>query len=74
MFGGNNVVKIMVKKIVYSGYGIAFDGAGECSFNNDSARNVIIFGVDISLSSHTDKQKNDFSEKFKFKVLFEFAL
>ena len=29
-------------------------------FGNDLARNVIIFGVDNSLSSHTDNLKNDF--------------
>ena len=31
---------------MYSGYGITFDGAGEWSFSNDSARSVKIFGVD----------------------------
>ena len=29
-------------------------------FDNDSARNVIIFGVDNSLSSHADNRKNNF--------------
>ena len=41
-------------------YGIVFDGKGSGSLNNDSARNVIIFGVNNSSSSHTDNQKNDF--------------
>ena len=50
----------MIKKYVHSGYGIAFNGNGLWSFNDDFARNVIIFGVDISLSSHTDNLKNDF--------------
>ena len=36
------------EKYLYSGYGIAFHGKGEWSFGNDSARNVIIFGVDSS--------------------------
>ena len=36
------------EKYLYSGYGIAFDGKGEWSFGNDSARNIIIFGVDSS--------------------------
>ena len=45
---------------MYSGYGIAFDGKGEWSFGNNSARNVIIFRVDNSSSSHTDSLKNDF--------------
>ena len=47
MFGATNIVKSNIKENwVYSGYGIAFDGASEWSFNKDSARNVIIFGVD----------------------------
>ena len=43
---------------MHSGYGITFDGKGSWSFNDEFARNVIIFGVDNSSSSHTDK--NDF--------------
>ena len=30
------------------------------SFGNDCARNVIIFGVDNSSSSHADNRKNNF--------------
>ena len=45
---------------VYSHYGIAFDGAGSWNFVNDFAKNVVIFGVANSLSSHTDKCKNHF--------------
>ena len=45
---------------MYSGCGIAFDGAGEWSFNNGSARNVVIFAVDNNSSSNTDNRKNDF--------------
>ena len=30
------------------------------SFGNDSARNVVIFGVDNTSSCHTDNQKNNF--------------
>ena len=47
-------------KYVYSGYGITFDSAGSWSFDNDTARNVIIFGVDNSSSSHSDNRKNNF--------------
>ena len=47
------------EKYVYSGHGIAFDGKGSWSFNDDFARNVIIFGVDSSSSSHTDNLKDD---------------
>ena len=43
----------------YSGYGIAFDGAGSWNFGNNLTRNVVIFGVDKSSSSYTDKCKNN---------------
>ena len=39
---------------MYSGYGIAFDGEDWRSFGNDTARNVIIFGVNNSSSSYVD--------------------
>ena len=50
----------MVKLNEFIGYGIAFDGAGSGSFDNDFASNVIIFGVDNSSWSHTDNSKNNF--------------
>ena len=51
----------MIKKsYLYSGFGIIFDSAGSWSFNNDSARNVIMSGVDNSLPSHSDNHKNNF--------------
>ena len=62
MFDATNIVKSSDKeKWVYSGYGIAFDVADSWNFDNDFARNVIIFGVDNSSSSHTDNRKNTFS-------------
>ena len=48
------------EKYVYSGYGIAFDSPGSWSFDNDTARNITIFAVDKSSSSHANKRKNDF--------------
>ena len=61
LFGATNVVKNSGKeKYVYSGFGITFDRAGSWSFGNDSARNVMIFGVDNSSSSHSDNRKNNF--------------
>ena len=39
------------EKWVYSGYGIEFDGKFSWSFCNDSAKNVVSFGVDTSSSS-----------------------
>ena len=47
------------EKYVYSGYGIKCDSAGSWSFDNDFARNVIIFGVDNSSSSHTNNRKTN---------------
>ena len=61
MFGTATIVKNSVKeKWVYSGYGIAFGERGWWSFDNDTARNVIIFGVDNSSSYHSDNPKNNF--------------
>ena len=56
-----NIVKNNDKeKYVYSSYRTVFAGKGLWSLNNDTARNVIIFGINNSLSSHTDNFKNDF--------------
>ena len=45
---------------MYSGYGITYDSAGSWSFDNDTPRNVIIFDVDNSSSSHAYSCKNNF--------------
>ena len=37
-----------------------FDSAGSWSFDNDIARNVTIFGVDNSSSSHANNRKNNY--------------
>ena len=56
-----NIGKISDKeKYVYRGYRIAFDGKAECSFGNGYVRNVLIFGVHNSSSSHADNVKNNF--------------
>ena len=47
-------------KFIYNGQGIAFDRAGQWSYGNDFARNVIIFAVDINSSSDTDNRKDNF--------------
>ena len=44
----------------YAVYGIAFDGKGEWSFGNEYARNVAIFDIGNSSSSHTHSLKNTF--------------
>ena len=45
---------------MYSGCGITFDSAGSWSFNNGITKNIIIFGVNNSSSSHADNHKNYF--------------
>ena len=47
-------------KFTYNGQGIEFDGRGYGGSDNDTARNVGIFGVDNSSSSHIDNPKNNF--------------
>ena len=47
-------------KFTYNGRGKTFDGKGFWSFHNDTARNVVIFSVDNSSSSHFDNPKNNF--------------
>ena len=47
-------------KWIYSGYGIAFDGAGSWNFGDDFLTNAVIFGVDNSSSSHAENLKNKF--------------
>ena len=47
-------------KNMCNGYRIAFNEDGSWSFGNEFAKNVVIFGVDNSLSSHNDNQKNNF--------------
>ena len=60
MFGATIIVTNNdEEKCAYSGYRKAFDGKGQCSFGNDSARNVIIFEFGNSSSSHTDNLKNE---------------
>ena len=44
----------------YSGYGIGLDRKGEFSFGNSGiGKNVIVFGVDVTNSSHADNRKNN---------------
>ena len=61
LFGTVKLVRnVMKSKFTYNDQGIAFDGEGSWSFDNDYARNIVIFGVDNSSSSHTDNWKNNF--------------
>ena len=61
LFGATSIVKNSDKEnYVCCGYGITFNSRDCWSFDNDNARNVIIFGVDNSSSSHGDNRKNNF--------------
>ena len=56
MFGATNVLKNSDKaKWVYFGYGIALDQADLWNFGNGFSRNIVIFGVNDSSSSHSVK-------------------
>ena len=46
-----------VDKYKYSGYGIGFDRHGEFSFGNGLGKNCIIFGADLSSSSHANNKR-----------------
>ena len=60
LFGATNVVKNSDKEnYIYNGYGITFDSADSWSFDNDFARNCVIFVVNNS-SSHSNNDKNNF--------------
>ena len=62
MFGATNTIKNSYKeKYLHSGYRLAFDWKGEWRFGNVYVRNVLIFGVDNSSSSHSGNHKNNFS-------------
>ena len=59
LFGTVKLVANAIKsKFSYNGRGIAFDGEGSWSFANDFAKNVVIFSVDYSSSSHSYNKKN----------------
>ena len=59
--GATSVVKDSDKeKSVYSDYRVILDSADSWRFDNDIAKNVLIFGVDNSSLSHADNHKNKF--------------
>ena len=61
LFGANKIIKNTGKgNSVYSGCGIAFDGAGSWIFVNFFAIDAVVFGVGNGSSSHVDNLKNSF--------------
>ena len=60
MFGAVSLTKNAdIDKYKCSGYGIGFDRHGEFIFGNGFGRNCIIFGADLSSSSHANNKKNN---------------
>ena len=60
LFGAVRLTKNAdIDKYKYSGYGIGFDRKGFFSIGNEVGKNVIIFRVDMSSSSHNDNEKKD---------------
>ena len=60
MFGAVSLTKNAdIDQYKYSGYGIGFDRHGEFSFGNGLGRNCIIFGPNLSSSSHANNKKNN---------------
>ena len=60
LFGSVKLTKnAVIDKYGYSGYGIGFDRETSFSFGNETGKNVIIFGVDMSSSSKIDNRKKD---------------
>ena len=61
LFGAVKIRKnVDTSKYSYSGYGISFDAKGSFSFGNRlKAKNVIIFGCDMSFSSPSNNRANN---------------
>ena len=60
MFGEVKLTKhINIDLHKYSWYGVGFDRKGVFSIGDEVGRNMIIFGVDMSSSTHTNNEKKD---------------
>ena len=59
LFGSKLTKNVDIDKYGYSGYGIGFDRETSFSFGNETGKNVIIFGVDMSSSTKIDNRKKD---------------
>ena len=57
LFGAVKLTKNSdIDKYKYSGYGIGFDSRGTCLHSNGLGRNGIIFGTDVTSSTHTNNK------------------
>ena len=61
LFGAVNLTKNAdIDKYGYSSYGIGFDGRSSFSFPGGKfGQNVLVFGTDMSSSTHIDNKKRD---------------
>ena len=60
LFGTSKLTRNADKsKLICSGQGITFDGKRYFRFDDDTARNVVLFGFDKSSSPHIDNPKNN---------------
>ena len=61
MFGAIKITKdVNTSHYQYHGYEICFDGQSDFSFGNiTDGKNVIIFGADMSFSSHSTNKANN---------------
>ena len=61
LFGALKIKKdVNTSHYKYSGYGICFDAGSSFSFDDSlTAKNVIIFGCDMSFSSHANNRANN---------------
>ena len=58
LFGAVSLIKNAdIDNYKYSGYGVGFDRHGEFSFGNGLGKNCMIFGADLSSSSHANNKK-----------------
>ena len=62
LFGAVTLTKNAdIDKYGYSGYGIGFDRRGSFSFPGGGyGQNVIIFGLDMSFTTHIDNKKKTY--------------
>ena len=60
LFGSVELTKnVDIDKYGYFGYGIGFDRQSSFSIGNETGKNVIIFGADMSSSTKIDNRKKD---------------
>ena len=60
LFGAVTLIKnVNIDKYRYFDYGIGSDRRSSFSFSGGGFQNILIFGVDVSFSTHIDNKKKD---------------